>query len=55
MTADPRAPSVPVDASVPVPASDHGHSPDRWPLRDAIALGALDGAAPTATERADRW
>jgi anti-sigma regulatory factor (Ser/Thr protein kinase) len=48
MTTGPMAPSVPVGASVPVPVSAHGHSLDRWPLRDAITLGALDGAVPSA-------
>jgi hypothetical protein len=38
-----------------VPVSAHGHSLDRWPSRDAITLGALEGAAPAAAARADRW
>jgi anti-sigma regulatory factor (Ser/Thr protein kinase) len=48
MTTGPMAPSVPVGAPVLVPASEHGHSLDRWPSRDAITLGALDGAVPSA-------
>jgi hypothetical protein len=54
MTTGPMAPSVPVGAWA-VPSSAHGHSLDRWPLRDAITLGAIEGAAPTTAERADRW
>lgn len=42
------APPVPGGTSIPVPSSDHGHSTERWPLRDAITLGALDGAVPSA-------
>jgi anti-sigma regulatory factor (Ser/Thr protein kinase) len=33
---------------VPVPPSHHGHSLERWPLRNAITLGALEGAVPSA-------
>ncbi len=42
------APPVSARTSVPVPPSEHGHSLDRWPLRDAITFGALDGAVPSA-------
>lgn len=42
------APSVPPGTSAPVPPSDHGHNFERWPLRDAITFGALDGAVPSA-------
>jgi hypothetical protein len=42
------APSPPAGASVPVPPSPHGHSLERWPLRNAITLGALEGAVPSA-------
>jgi anti-sigma regulatory factor (Ser/Thr protein kinase) len=42
------APSVPAGTSAPIPPSDHGHNPERWPSRDAITLGALDGAVPSA-------
>jgi anti-sigma regulatory factor (Ser/Thr protein kinase) len=45
------APPTPGSTSVPVPPSDHGHSTKRWPLRDAITLGALDGAVPSARAR----
>lgn len=44
------APSAPSSTSVAVPPSHHGHSTERWPLRDAITLGALDGAVPSARE-----
>jgi hypothetical protein len=33
---------------VSVPASHHGHDLERWPLRDSITLGALEGAVPSA-------
>jgi len=33
---------------VPVPPSHHGHDLARWPLRNAIPLGALEGAVPSA-------
>ncbi len=33
---------------MPIPPSHHGHSLERWPLRDAITLGALEGAVPSA-------
>ena len=45
MSASSSAP--PVDG-VLVPPSQHGHRLDRWPLRDAISLGALPGAVPSA-------
>lgn len=32
----------------PVPASHHGHDLQRWPLRNAITFGALEGAVPSA-------
>jgi anti-sigma regulatory factor (Ser/Thr protein kinase) len=48
------APSEPAGSSVLVPPSDHGHNPERWPLRDAITLGALDGAVPSARAHARR-
>lgn len=32
----------------PVPPSHHGHHVDRWPRRDALSLGALAGAVPSA-------
>lgn len=35
-------------APVPVPPSHHGHDLERWPLRDSITLGALEGAVPSA-------
>ena len=31
-----------------VPPSHHGHDLARWPLRDALTLGALEGAVPSA-------
>lgn len=46
MNTGPIAPPAPV--SVPVPPCGHGHSTERWPLHDAITLGALDGAVPSA-------
>ncbi len=42
------APSAPAGAWVPVPPSHHGYSLERWPLRNAITLGALEGAVPSA-------
>jgi anti-sigma regulatory factor (Ser/Thr protein kinase) len=33
---------------VPVPPSHHGHDLERWPLRDALTLGASEGAVPSA-------
>lgn len=33
---------------IPVAPCHHGHPLDRWPLRDAISLGALPGAVPSA-------
>ncbi len=42
------APPTPAGASVSVPPSHHGHRPEHWPLRDAITLGALEGAVPAA-------
>jgi anti-sigma regulatory factor (Ser/Thr protein kinase) len=33
---------------VPVAPSHHGHDLGRWPLRDVITLGALEGAVPSA-------
>jgi hypothetical protein len=35
-------------AGVPVPPSHHGHDLERWPLRNSITLGALEGAVPSA-------
>lgn len=35
-------------AEVPVPPSHHGHDLERWPLRNSITLGALEGAVPSA-------
>jgi Histidine kinase-like ATPase domain len=35
-------------ASGLVPPSHHGHDLERWPLRDALPLGALEGAVPSA-------
>jgi hypothetical protein len=32
----------------PVPPSDHGHDLARWPSRNAIHIGALQGAVPSA-------
>lgn len=32
----------------PVPPSHHGHDPARWPLCNALPLGALEGAVPSA-------
>jgi anti-sigma regulatory factor (Ser/Thr protein kinase) len=43
----PRSPE-PGSAPVPVPPSHHGYSLERWPLRNAILLGALEGAVPSA-------
>jgi anti-sigma regulatory factor (Ser/Thr protein kinase) len=40
--------SVPAGTSAPVPPCDHGHNLERWPLRDVVTLGALDGAVPSA-------
>jgi anti-sigma regulatory factor (Ser/Thr protein kinase) len=34
--------------AVPVPPSHHDRDPERWPLRDSITLGALEGAVPSA-------
>jgi anti-sigma regulatory factor (Ser/Thr protein kinase) len=51
MSAGQIAPSAPAGAAVSVPPSDHGHSPERWPLHDTITLGALDGAVPSARAR----
>jgi anti-sigma regulatory factor (Ser/Thr protein kinase) len=48
MSTGPIAPSVFAGTSVPVLPSYHDHSLDRWLLSDAITLGALDGAVPTA-------
>lgn len=31
-----------------MPPSHHGHDIERWPLRNAITFGALDGAVPSA-------
>jgi hypothetical protein len=31
-----------------VPPAHHGHDLGRWPLRDSITLGALEGAVPSA-------
>jgi anti-sigma regulatory factor (Ser/Thr protein kinase) len=39
---------VPAGTSAPVPPCDHGRNPERWPLRDVVTLGALDGAVPSA-------
>ena len=33
---------------VPVPPSHHGYDLERWPLRDALILGASEGAVPSA-------
>jgi hypothetical protein len=41
-------PPLTAGTSVPVPPTHHDHSLDRWPLRDAITLGALEGAVPSA-------
>jgi anti-sigma regulatory factor (Ser/Thr protein kinase) len=41
----PPGPGGPLE---PVPPSHHGHDLARWPLRDAITLGALAGAVPSA-------
>ncbi len=38
----------PAGCPVPVPPSHHGHDLARWPLRNAITLGALKGAVPSA-------
>src|SRR5258708_6238433 len=38
----------PAGCLVPVPPSHHGHDLARWPLRNAITLGALEGAVPSA-------
>jgi anti-sigma regulatory factor (Ser/Thr protein kinase) len=35
-------------APAPVPPSHHGHDLERWPLRDSLPLGALEGAVPSA-------
>src|SRR5260370_7874707 len=35
-------------ARAPVPPSHHGHDLARWPLRNMITLGALEGAVPSA-------
>jgi Histidine kinase-like ATPase domain len=35
-------------APVPVQPSHHGHDLERWPLRNSILLGALEGAVPSA-------
>jgi hypothetical protein len=48
MSTGPMATSVSAGTSVPVPPSHHGYNLNRWPLRDAITLGALDGAVPSA-------
>lgn len=40
--------SAPPADGILVPPSHHGHDLDRWPLRDAISLGALLGAVPSA-------
>jgi anti-sigma regulatory factor (Ser/Thr protein kinase) len=48
MSTGPIAPSMSAGTSAAVPASHHDHSLDRWPLRDAITLGALEGAVPSA-------
>jgi hypothetical protein len=48
MSTSPIAPTVPAGTSAPVLPCHHGHNPERWPLRDAITLGALDGAVPSA-------
>jgi hypothetical protein len=48
MSARNIAPSAPAGASAPVLSSHHGHRPEHWPLRDAITLGALEGAVPAA-------
>jgi anti-sigma regulatory factor (Ser/Thr protein kinase) len=38
-----------VDGSrVPVPPCHHGHDLERWPLRDALILGAVADAVPSA-------
>jgi anti-sigma regulatory factor (Ser/Thr protein kinase) len=36
------------DAPAPIPPSHHGHDLERWPLRNSIPLGALEGAVPSA-------
>jgi anti-sigma regulatory factor (Ser/Thr protein kinase) len=38
----------PGSTQVPVPPFHHGHDLERWPLRNAITLGALNGAVPSA-------
>jgi anti-sigma regulatory factor (Ser/Thr protein kinase) len=48
MSTGPIAPSTLAGTSAPVPPSHHDHSLDWWPLHDAITLGALDGAVPSA-------
>lgn len=40
--------SAPGGTSAPVPPLRHDHSLARWPLRNVIMLGALDGAVPSA-------
>jgi anti-sigma regulatory factor (Ser/Thr protein kinase) len=35
-------------ASELVPPSHHGYDLERWPLRNALPLGALEGAVPSA-------
>jgi anti-sigma regulatory factor (Ser/Thr protein kinase) len=37
-----------IPGSVPIPPSHHGHRLTGWPLRNAIELGALEGAVPSA-------
>jgi anti-sigma regulatory factor (Ser/Thr protein kinase) len=48
MITGPIAPSISAGTSAPVPPSHHDHSLGRWPLRDAITVGALEGAVPSA-------
>jgi hypothetical protein len=48
MSTGPIAPSMAAGTSPPVLPSHHDHSLGRWPLRDALTLGALDGAVPSA-------
>jgi anti-sigma regulatory factor (Ser/Thr protein kinase) len=36
------------DSRAPIASSHHGHDLERWPLRDALILGALPDAVPSA-------
>jgi anti-sigma regulatory factor (Ser/Thr protein kinase) len=48
MSTGPIAPSMADGTSAPVRPSHHDHCLDWWPFRDAITLGALEGAVPSA-------